>query len=117
MVLLTPQSNKAELHISDVKFLSSFVLVKNHFIYNECVFISLSGQFCVQWLILWQMALCWVSISTGFLPCLDCGLHVSSCLATLQFGLFDCGCVGVRCKYLGVWYGIVFLYDLVSLFV
>ena len=79
---------------------------------------SLSGQFCAQWLILWQMAhfIGFPNLSKGFLPYLDCGLPVSSSLAILQFELFDCGCVGVRCKYLGVWYGIFFffLYGLVS---
>ena len=77
---------------------------------------SLSGKFCVRWLILWQMAFCWVSISKEFLPGLDCSLHVSSCLAILQIGLFDCGCVDVRCKHLGIWYSVLFFYDLVSLF-
>ena len=60
--------------------------------------------------------LCWVSISKEFLPGLDCSLHVSSCLAILQIGLFDCGCVDVRCKHLGIWYSVLFFYDLISLF-
>ena len=77
---------------------------------------SLSGKFCVRWLILWQMAhfVGFPYLSKEFLPGLDCSLHVSSCLAILQIRLFHCGCVDVRCKNLGIWYGVLFFYDLVS---
>ena len=108
--LLTAQSNKAELHVSDVKFLSSFGLSKSLWwrttSFTMNVFsLSLSGQFCDQWLILWQMAhfIGFPYLSKGFLSCLDCGLFVGSCLAILQFGLFDC-CY----KCLEVWYGFFF---------
>ena len=81
---------------------------------------SLSGRFCVQWLILWQVAYFFVFpyLSNGFLPSFGCSLLVNSCLVILQFGLFDCCGVGVRFKYLGVWYSIFvfFLCNLVSLF-
>ena len=104
-VLLGPQSNKAQPHVSDVKSLSSFRLSKSLWwgttLFTMNVFsFSLSRQFCAQWLILWQMAhfVGFPYLSKGFLPCLDCGLFVGSCLAILQFRLFDC-----CCKYLGVW--------------
>ena len=68
-VLLAPHSKKAELYISDVKFLSSFglsksLLVKYYFIHNECVFILPVRK--ILYLVVNTMAngtFCWFSIS------------------------------------------------------
>ena len=60
-VLLIAQCKKAELHVSDVKFLSSFGFWKwlwwrtTSFTMNVFSF-SLLGRFCAEWLTLWQMA-------------------------------------------------------------
>ena len=111
-VLLVAQGNKAELHVSDVKFLSSFGFWKwlwwrtTLFIHSVFSF-SLPGRFCAEWLTLWRMAyfVGFPYISNGFLPSFGCGLLVNSCLVILQFGylivvmwvsiisIFECGMV------------------------